>query len=260
MLPGVVTSVSLRVVTPESPTTNSNQETVIQETDIVVDVVAKGLENFGIAKSVATRLIQSYPAAYIREKLEMAKGLVAAGSCLVSQNPAGWLRRAIEEDYRLPRNCQRSRHHHTRAVKDTKISQAEVREQQMAKEEPQRAQNVATESAQTVCTEPVEYPQNVPTQYRDNQAENKEPEKPSRENETTWNQTLEKLKADLPPGETAARLTGTTLIEVTDTAALIGVPNRFAIPWLERRLYGQIAKAIKGVLGKDLDLQFIAAS
>jgi hypothetical protein len=41
---------------------------------------------------------------------------------------------------------------------------------------------------------------------------------------------------------------------------MIGVPNRFAIPWLERRLYGQIVKAMKGVVGKDLDLQFIAAS
>jgi chromosomal replication initiation ATPase DnaA len=68
------------------------------------------------------------------------------------------------------------------------------------------------------------------------------------------------LKKDLPQEEVAVRLTGTTLIEVTETAARIGVPNPFAIPWLERRLYRQIAKAIKGVVGKDLDLQFIAAS
>jgi chromosomal replication initiation ATPase DnaA len=68
------------------------------------------------------------------------------------------------------------------------------------------------------------------------------------------------LKADLPPGEAAARLAGTTLIEVTETTARIGVPNPFAIPWLERRLYGQIAKAMKAVVEKDLDLQFIAAS
>src|SRR5918999_2356686 len=82
------------VVNPSSPTTNREQETVIQETDIIVDVT-KALENFGIIKSVASRLIQHYPAAYIREKLAMAQGLVTARSCLVSQNPAGWLRRAI---------------------------------------------------------------------------------------------------------------------------------------------------------------------
>jgi chromosomal replication initiation ATPase DnaA len=53
------------------------------------------------------------------------------------------------------------------------------------------------------------------------------------------------------------RLTGTALIEVTDTKARIRVPNPHAVVWLERRMYGQIAKAIKGVLGKDLDLQFV---
>ena len=68
------------------------------------------------------------------------------------------------------------------------------------------------------------------------------------------------MQADLPPGEAEARLNGTTLIEVTDTAARIGVNNPFAIAWLERRMYGQIAKAMKAVVGKDLDLQFIAAS
>jgi hypothetical protein len=130
----------------------------------------------------------------------------------------------------------------------------------MPTEEPQRAQNIATESEQTVCTESVEYPQNVATQYRDNQAEQKELEKTSRENETVWNNALEQVKKDLPISETEDRLAGTTLIAVTDTKAVIGVPNRFAIPWLERRLYGQIAKAIKGVVGKDLDLQFVPAS
>jgi hypothetical protein len=68
------------------------------------------------------------------------------------------------------------------------------------------------------------------------------------------------VKKDLPLGETADQLAGTALIEVTDTKALIFVPNRTAVAWLERRLYGQIAKAMKGVVGKELELQFIAAS
>jgi hypothetical protein len=119
-----------------------------------------------------------------------------------------------------------------------------------------------------VPTQPPEWQQNVSTQwkqnaatlYRENNTENKERENTNRENQETWEKTVEQLKSDLPAGETEARLTGTTLIEVTDTKALIFVPNRFAIPWLERRLYGQITKAMKGVLGKDLDLQFIAAT
>jgi hypothetical protein len=130
----------------------------------------------------------------------------------------------------------------------------------------ERTQTVSTEPVQNVATQPPEWQQNVSTQwqqnaatqYRENNRENKETEKTDRENQETWEKAVEQLKSDLPPGEAAARLTGTTLIEVTDMKALIFVPNRFAIPWLERRLYGQIAKAMKGVLGKDLDLQFVS--
>ena len=113
-----------------------------------------------------------------------------------------------------------------------------------------------TEPPQNVATEQT---QNEPTQYRDNNRD-KQTEKTDRENHKTWQKALEHLKSDLPPGETAARLEGTALIEVTETAARIGVPTPTALAWLERRLYGQIAKAMKAVVGKDLDLQFIAAS
>jgi hypothetical protein len=142
------------------------------------------------------------------------------------------------------------------------------RGQTVPTEETEPIQNVATEREQTVSTEPAEWlqnvstkwKQNVATQDRDNITENKETEKTTRENQTTWELTLEKLKADLPLGEAEARLTGTTLLQVTDTAAQISVPNPFAVAWIERRLYGQISKAMKGVLGKDLDLQFVAAA
>jgi phage replication O-like protein O len=237
--PGVVNTSSPGVVNPSAPTKQREQKKEEQKKDNDV-AVAQDLKNFGITQSVTTTLLQRYPAQYIREKVAMAQGLVAAGSCLVSQNPAGWLRKAIEEDYSLPRTYHRSRHK-TREAKDRKTVQAAARatsdaaiELRLPKEEAQQAQNVPTEQ--------------------------KEPEKIDRENETIWNLALEKLKADLPQEEVAARLTATTLIEVTDTKAMIFVPNRFAIPWLERRLYGQIAKAMKGVVGKDLDLQFIAAS
>jgi hypothetical protein len=144
------------------------------------------------------------------------------------------------------------------------------RAQSVPTQPPERPQTVPTEPVQTVPTQPPECVQTVsaqrqqevaaPDSHRDNNTENKEAEKTDRENQTIWNKALEQVKSDLPPGETADRLAGTTLIQVTETAATIFVPNRNALPWLERRLYSQIAKAIKGVVGKDLDLQFIAAS
>jgi len=131
----------------------------------------------------------------------------------------------------------------------------------------EQQQTVPTEPVQNVATHPAQWQQNVSTkwkqtattQYRENNTENKEREKTDqKENQKTWDKALEQVKNDLPLGETAARLAGTTLIEVTGTVARIGVANPCAIAWLERRLYGQIAKAMKGVVGKDLDLQFIS--
>jgi transcription initiation factor IIE alpha subunit len=142
------------------------------------------------------------------------------------------------------------------------------RPQNVATEKSERAQNVPTEPEQNVSTEVIECQQNVSTrwkqnaatQYRENNTENKEEEETDRENQKTWDLTIEKLQEDLQPGETATRLAGTTLMEVTDTVARIRVSSPFAIAWLERRLYSQIAKAMKGVLGRDLDLQFVPVS
>jgi hypothetical protein len=142
-------------------------------------------------------------------------------------------------------------------------------------EQSQRAQTVATtpdeweqtvptEWEQTVPTQPpqnvsTEREQNVATQYIENNRENNT-EETNRENQTIWQKALEQLKKDLPHGETEARVNGTTLLQVTDTAARIAVPSTAALVWLERRMYRQICKAMKGVLGKDLDLQFVAAT
>jgi hypothetical protein len=142
--------------------------------------------------------------------------------------------------------------------------------QNVATEKIETPQNVAAVRQQNVSIEPPHWQQNVPKEQwqnvatpdtrRENNTENKETEKTDqKENQETWEKTVEQLKRDLPVGEAAARLTGTTLVEVTDTSALIFVPNRFTIPWLERRLYGQIQKAMKRVLERDVDLQFVTS-
>jgi hypothetical protein len=139
--------------------------------------------------------------------------------------------------------------------------------QNVATEKGERLQTVPTEPVQNVPTQPPECLQTVSTQWRQNGAthnrenntEIKETEKTDRENQETWDKTVEQVKKDLPLGETEDRLAGTALIEVTETAARISVNNPVAIAWLERRMYRPIAKAIKGVVGRDLDLQFVTS-
>jgi hypothetical protein len=143
-----------------------------------------------------------------------------------------------------------------------------LRGQNVPTQQDEPIQNVPTQQEQNVATEPEQWQQNVSTKWkqtvathnRDNNTENTETEKTDRENQTLWLKTLEHLREAQPLEDVAARLTGTTLLEITDTVARIGVNNPFAIAWLERRMYGQIAKAMKGVVGRDLDLQFIAAA
>jgi hypothetical protein len=141
------------------------------------------------------------------------------------------------------------------------------RPQTVSTEKSEQSQTVPTEPVQNVATQPAQWQQNVSTKwkqnaaahYRENNRENKETEKTDRENQKTWDKALEQIKSDLPLGETEDRLTGTALLEVTETAARICVANPYAIAWLERRMYGQICKALKGIVGKDLDLQFVTS-
>jgi phage replication O-like protein O len=221
--PGVVNSGSPGVVNCTAPTKQREQKKEEQK-QVYDDDVAQALENFGMTKSAVTTLIARYPAAYISEKLAMTQDLLKEGSALVAKNPVGWLRRAIEEDYKPPRNTQRQ-------------TPSAGRSSQKRTETPNEQQ-----TEQTSSTPPVELPQ------------------PDRQTERIWQQTIEHLTKNLPSGETKNRLTGTMLIEVTETKAVIFVPNQNTLAWLERRLYGQIAKAIKGVVGKDLDLQFVSCS
>jgi hypothetical protein len=142
------------------------------------------------------------------------------------------------------------------------------RPQTVSTEHDEREQTVPTEPVQNVSTQPAQWQQNVSTKWkqnvathtRENNTENKETEKTDqKENQETWQLTIEKVQADLLPGESATQLIGTTLIQVTDSAARIFVPSRTALPWLERRLYSQICRAMKGVVGRDLDLQFVTS-
>jgi phage replication O-like protein O len=223
--PGVVNAPSPGVVNCNAPTKQREQKKEEQNKDNDDDAVARDLENFGMTKSAVTALVKRYPAAYITEKLRMTHDLLAAESALVAKNPVGWLRRAIEEDYQPPRTTGRP----------TPTTGMKSQKRTGILKEQQREQNI-------IITPPGELPQ------------------PDRQTKEIWQQTIDHLKHDLPPGETADRLTGTMLIEVTETKAVIVVPTRTTGAWLERRLYGQIAKALKGVVGKDVDLQFIAAS
>jgi hypothetical protein len=204
------------------------------------DVVSHALEHFGVSKGVASKLANSYPEQHILDKLELAQWLVSMGSPLVTKNPAGWLRKAIEEDYAQPRNYQSSRQHQAGEEGEAKIAQAEARKRRMAEEEHRRVK--AETKAQLL------------EQYL--------PQPIGQEGLTTesvWDLTLMRLKEQVPVATYETWLKDTVLLQVTDLVAKILVPSPFAIAWLERRMYREISHILRDILHYDVDLQFLAS-
>jgi phage replication O-like protein O len=218
------------------------QQTVLQETiEQHNDVVGQALQNFGISKSAATKLAKDYPEAHILGKLELAQWLVSTGSPLVTKNPAGWLRRAIEEDYTPPRNYQSSRQQQAKGEREARIAQAEARQRHLAEEEYRRVK------AETKAQILEQYP----------------PQPIGEEGLTTesvWDLTLQRLKEQVPAATYETWLQDTALLQVTDRAAQIAVPSAFAVAWLERRMYREISQALRDVLQYEVDLQFVTAT
>jgi phage replication O-like protein O len=228
--PLVVHSSSPGVVNERAPTKQRKQKKE-EQNKADDDGVAQALKNFGMTPAAIPALLERYPVAYIREKLRMTHGLLTEGSALVAKNPVGWLRRAIEENYQPPRHKGR-------------MPSTPGRNRQ----QPAGIPDEEPGAQGFVLTSPVVRPQPRQTQPQ-----------PDRQTQSIWKQAVELLQHDLPASETAHRLTGTQLIEMTETKAVILVPNSTIAALLERRFYLQIAKALKEIVGKDLDLQFVYA-
>ena len=156
----------------------------------------------------------------------------------MAKNPAGWLRKAIEEDYSPPRNYESPRDKKARTERAAKIAEREAKERSIAEAEYRRVKAKAKEHLlQEFPPEPVG--ERLTTH-------------------TVWEQVLNNLKDQVGVAIYETWLKDTVLLEVTGQVARIamGTPNKIA--WVERRLYQPIASALKDVLKRDLDLQFVA--
>ena len=233
----VLEPTKFEVQKPQKLRSNNKQNNKKEEDN---DVVGQALQKFGVSKSATTKLSKAYPENHILDKLELAQWLVSTGSPLVAKNPAGWLRKAIEEDYFPPRNYQPSQQRQAKGERKAKIAQAEARDRRVAEEEYRRVK--AETKAQFLEQRP---PQPIGEE--------------GLTTEIVWDLTLKRLKEQVPKNTYETRLKDTMLLQVPDTAARILVPSANALLWLERRLYGQIYNAMKGVLGKEVDLQFVPA-
>jgi hypothetical protein len=93
--------------------------------------LAKELEGRGLTRSAARSLASEYDGRRIREKIGVLDYLTAKDDSKVSRNPAGWLRRAIEEDYQAPKEYvdQRDKEARERKEKDRRERWLQHREE-----------------------------------------------------------------------------------------------------------------------------------
>ncbi len=97
----------------------------------------------GITLVTARTLVETYPENTIKEKIELVDWLVKNSDQRVSNNPAGYLYKAICEDYALPKGFETSEQKRERLEK--KRREEEARQARLEKQERKQASKANSE-------------------------------------------------------------------------------------------------------------------
>jgi hypothetical protein len=217
--------------------TQQTQLQSTQEQDVVV--VRDVLEKFGITPRVADQLTGRYPEAYLLEKLDLVQWLVETHSPLVGKNPAGYLRRAIEEDYTAPSAYRSPAQRHAEAAAQAAAGQRDQQQRLAAEAEYAREQAVNHEKLAELY-----------------------PPAPIAGTELTtaavWEQTLAQLQSQMTHLNFELWLSTTALVRCEQGTALVVAPSRFQAEHLRTRLQPLIARTLTEVLGQSVRFHVVA--
>jgi len=206
------------------------QETVLQQTE-QQQVVVDQLTQLGIEKETAQQLAARYAPDHIREKAELLQWLEAkkAGRRIV--DPAAWLVRAIENDYRPPRGFK------TQAQRraEEEAQRRETAERLAQEETRQRAHREQQRQARA------RWLQALYARYGTTAAELE-----------LWPQVLAEIQLMTTRAAFATWIKPTQLLSLKDGKALIGVGSPLAKEMLAGRLEGPLRQAFANV-GKQVD-------
>jgi hypothetical protein len=219
----------------------------MDEPTVSSDLVGRLTER-GITKRTAQQLAQSYEPEYLESKIDLVQWLLKNRPRVVGENPAGFLRKAIEQDYQPPPAYK------TPEQRQAEAEQARLREEQRARDleqeqEQERAQaekeQVLREQARAVLLK--EHP----------------PEKiPGSEltTESAWGETLEQLREQMTAANFQTWLKDTQLVACDGSAATIIAPSGYVTEWLASRFRPLIEKQLEQVLGFRVQTKYLALS
>ena len=211
-----------------SPTITETTTPITTESDVVVGA----LRDRGISAPVAERLA-AYPADYVLAKCEQVDWLAESKSRAVGKNAAGYLRRAIEEDYAPPPHYRSRAEREAEAAERAKEAAEEAARLQELEAEEQRAREL--DFAVLAQRYP---PQPIPgTALTTTEA---------------WEQTLDRLQAILSRPNFEMVLRGTLLLRCDGEVATIGARTAFDAEQLTSRLDRHITPALGAIIGRPI--------
>jgi hypothetical protein len=192
-----------------------------------IDNVVAALTERGISKRIAARLAKEYPLELIAEKVELLDYLTEIGSPLIARNPAGYLRRAIEDDYAPPEGFQ------TRAER-------EVEQALGAQEEAKRAEILASRPRV------LDFDARMAARYA-----------VSDELQDLWKRTREALALQMTAAAYRSNIHAhAALVALEGDVARIAVDNRYTEDWLSHRLNETIEETLGRALGRAVRAEF----
>ena len=212
------------VGTKSDPTTNS-----IQQTDVVV---INALKKFKVGEEKAEEIAAKYSPEHITEKIEFLEWKIetkARGRPIA--DPASWLIRAIEKDYKPPASfkpeAQREKEAEETALQEEERERAyQAQEEQREQERAQRLENLQ----RTYGTTP--------------------------DDEKVWAQVLEEIQLATTKATYQTWFPQTTLLSLKDGQGIIGVPNQATREWLSGRLDTIVQRALEDVVGHPVKATF----
>lgn len=179
----------------------------------------------GITHRTAATLAGEYSEALIREKIELLDYLHETQSPLVTKNPAGYLRRAIEEDYKPPKGFK------TRAQRE-----AEAREGEKAQGRAERVRKAHREKT-------------------DRRGQALKKYGTSERLIPLWREAQQSLQARVTKATYETYLKNAALLSFNDSVAVLGVSNQFAQEWIEGQLAKIVTRVLEDILKEPLELR-----
>ncbi len=202
--------------------------------------VIQALTMFGLTRKVAERYGRDYPPAYLLAKLELCTWLVDRKSPLVAKNPAGYLRRAIEDDYAPPAEFV------PKAQREAKKQEQRRNEEYLAaqlklQEKAQEQARLAAQNARrrAFAGQPI-----IGTDLTTTEA---------------WTTILARLEQELSRGNYAL-VAPSVLVQVEDETALVAFPSDFAREYAESRLTSTLRRLLIEILGHPVKVEFITVT